>query len=320
MAAGATPKRFQILALSGGGYRGLFGAEFLAACEGEFGALCGSRFDLIAGTSIGALLAAGLSASVPANELAGAMREHGPKIFPRNILTGVKQIVLAAPYQATPIQNAIRETLGEDVAMKPLSEFEPALAIAAVNYSTGETCIFRSKGLAGTAASGVAIEEAILASAAAPTYFPTRKVGAAEFVDGGLVANAPDMIALMDARKFLNARIEEVYQLSIGTAGRRQGAAFHDKGRAPGSIAWVARRGLVQTIMAAQEHLAMEQASDLLQSRLLRIDEEPAQAQVKSIKALDRASPEATGTLKLLAQKAWDANKTSRPLRDFFLR
>lgn len=320
MTGDTLPRRFQILALSGGGYRGLFGAEFLAACEAEFETRCSERFKLIAGTSIGALLAAGLSASVPASTLSEAMRKHGPKIFARNLATSAKQMVVAAPYDPIPIQHAIRETLGENLAATPLSKFEAPLVITAVNYSTGETSIFRSKGVAGKAANDIAIEDAILASAAAPTYFPTKKIGPCEYIDGGLVANAPDMIALLDAMNCCHARLDEVYQLSIGTAGRRQGAAVHDRARAPGSISWVARRGLVQTIMAAQEHLALTQAAELLRGRFLRIDEEPAQKQVKAIKALDRASSEATITLKLLAGQSWEANKSSRQLRDFFLR
>lgn len=320
MAESTSPKRFQILALSGGGYRGLFGAEFLAACEAEYAAQCSTRFDMIAGTSIGALLAAGLSASVSANTLSEVMREHGPKIFARNLATSAKRIVVAAPYNPDPIRVAIRDTLGEVLADTLLSEFDGPLVITAVNYSTGETHIFRSKGIAGKAANDIAIEDAILASAAAPTYFPTKKIGPCEYIDGGLVANAPDMIALLDAMNCCHARLDEIYQLSIGTAGRREGAAVHDKSRAPGAISWVARRGLVQTIMAAQEHLALTQAAGLLQRRFLRIDEEPAQNQVGAIKGLDRASREATDTLRLLAGKAWDANKSSRPLRDFFIR
>lgn len=316
----ADSKRFQILSLSGGGYRGLFGAEFLAACEAEYNASCAERFNLIAGTSVGALLAAGLSASISAARLSEAMQKHGPLIFARRASTFAKQIFVAAPYAAGPIKEAIRDTLGQDLATTSLSNFEPALAITTVNYSTGESCILRSKGLAGPAANDVPLEEAILASAAAPTYFPTRKIGQSEYIDGGLVANAPDMIALLDARRFCNVRLEDVYQLSIGTAGRRQGAAVHDRARSPGAISWIARRGLVQSIMAAQEHLALNQVSDLLQGHFVRIDEEPAQNQVKAIKALDLASKRATRTLLLLASRAWEKNKTSRSLRDFFAR
>ena len=319
MAAPAS-NRFQVLALSGGGYRGLFGAEFLAACEAEFGAQCIDRFDIIAGTSIGALLAAGLSASIPAQTLAATMKDYGPSIFARGITTRIKQIAVAAPYRPDPIVEAIRKTLGEPTAAALLSNYDPPLIITAINYTTGETSIFRSRGVAGKAASAVSIEDAILASAAAPSFFPTKKIGPSEYIDGGLVANAPDMIALLDAVNYHHARLEEVYQLSIGTASRREGAAVHEKSRAPGSVSWVARRGLVQTIMAAQENLALSQVSGLLRNRFQRIDEEPAQNQVRSIKSLDRATLEATETLRLLAGKAWDENKTSRQLRDFFVR
>ncbi|NEI74308.1 hypothetical protein GR212_32655 [Rhizobium lusitanum] len=317
---GVAPRRFQILALSGGGYRGLFGAEFLAACEAHFQAKCAERFDIIAGTSIGALLAAGLSVGVPAQTLAAAMKEYGPSIFAKGPATGIRRLFVSAPYSPAPIREAVRKTLGKSVATMPLNEFPAPLLITAVNYSTSETTIFRSKGLAGRAASSASVEDAILASAAAPTFFPTKKIAANEYIDGGLVANAPDMIALTDGLNLSGARIDEIYQLSIGTASRRQGAAVHETSRAPGSISWIARRGLIQTIMAAQEHLALSQVQGLLRTRLERVDEEPAQHQVKAIKSLDRASAEATETLRLLAEKAWEARKSSRELRNFFLR
>jgi patatin-like phospholipase/acyl hydrolase len=312
--------RFQILALSGGGYRGLFGAEFLTACEQEYEAKCVDRFDLIAGTSIGALLATGLAVGRPALELADAMREHGPRIFAQNFFTGVTRTFVAAPYKSETVEAAILDVLGVNLANTQLDEIDSSLIITAVNYSTSQTTIFRSRGIAGKAASAVKIKDAILASAAAPTYFPTRTIEVAEYLDGGLVANAPDMIAILDAMEYKSARLDEMYQLSIGTAGRREGAAVHDTRRAPGSASWVARRGLVQTIMAAQEHLALTQSETLLKSRFLRIDEEPAENQVADIKDLDRASAGATKTLELLASQAWERTRMTRPLRDFFIR
>lgn len=312
-------RRFQILALSGGGYRGLFTAKFLEACEEEFQGKCAERFNLIAGTSIGALLAAGLASSVPATTLAAIMEDYGPKIFHRTFATSARRFFVSAPHSQRPVLEAIRKTLGDGVASTPLSSFSPPLVITAVNNTTGETSIFRSKGVAGREASPVTIEEAVLASAAAPTFFPTRPIGPCEYIDGGLAANAPDMVAVCDALEHSKARVEEIYQLSIGTASRRQGAAVHDRARRPGAISWVARQGLIQTIMAAQEHLALSQAGTFLGNRLLRIDEEPAENQVEAVKSLDRASPEATATLKALAERAWLTRRSSRELRDFFV-
>jgi hypothetical protein len=127
------------------------------------------------------------------------------------------------------------------------------------------------------------------------------------------------MVAICDALEHGKTRLDEIYQLSVGTASRRDGAAVHDTSRGPGALSWIVLRGLVQSIMAAQEHLALSQANTLLKSRLLRVDEEPAQNQVKAIKSLDRASSSATSTLSLLAEKAWDEHGKSRNLRDFFV-
>tara|TARA_R110002051_G_scaffold259255_1_gene318589 strand:+ start:3099 stop:4058 length:960 start_codon:yes stop_codon:yes gene_type:complete len=317
--SGLANRRYQTLALSGGGYRGLFTAKFIASCEQEFQAKCADRFDLIAGTSIGALLAAGLAASVPATTLASIMEDYGPTIFRRNIFTGAKRFLFAAPYDPEPILEAVRTALGKNTAKLPLNQFDAPLVITAVNYSTGQTRVFRSKGIAGRSASDVKIEDAILASAAAPTFFPTRKIGPSEYIDGGLAANAPDMVAICDALEHGKTRLDEIYQLSIGTASRREGAAVHDTSSGPGALSWIVFRGLVQSIMAAQEHLALSQASTLLRDRLLRVDQEPAQNQVKAIKSLDLATKSATSTLSLLADSAWDEHGNSRSLRDFFV-
>jgi patatin-like phospholipase/acyl hydrolase len=49
-----TPGRpFQILALDGGGYRGLFSAAVLAAFEEDLGQPVVEHFDLVTGTSTG---------------------------------------------------------------------------------------------------------------------------------------------------------------------------------------------------------------------------------------------------------------------------
>ena len=317
--SGTAHRRFQTLAISGGGYRGLFTAKFIASCEKEFQSKCVDRFDLIAGTSVGALLATGLAAAVPAAKLALTMEDYGPKIFRRNLFTGAKRFLLAAPYSSGPILEAVRKALGENIAKLPLCQFEAPLVITTVNYSTGQTRVFRSKGVAGREASDVKIEDAILASAAAPTFFPTWRIGPCEYIDGGLSANAPDMVAICEALDRRKARLDEIYQLSIGTASRREGSAVHDTSRASGALSWIVLRGLVQSTMAAQEHLALSQAKTLLRDHFLRIDEEPAQSQVKAIKSLDQASASATSTLNLLADSAWETHNKLRALRDFFV-
>ena len=54
---------YHVLALSGGGYRGLYTATVLSELEAVLGRPIASHFDLICGTSAGGLLALGLAAA-----------------------------------------------------------------------------------------------------------------------------------------------------------------------------------------------------------------------------------------------------------------
>jgi patatin-like phospholipase/acyl hydrolase len=310
--------RYQILALSGGGFRGLFTADYLRRCEDAHQAQIHERFDLIAGTSIGALIASGLALGRPALELCTAMKTYGPQIFARSMITFPKRLMRASPYSTTVLEQAIDAVLTPEGAARPLSDVGHPLMITAVNYTRGTSVIFRSLGLAGARASNISVKQAILASAAAPTFFPLRKIETDQFADGGLVANAPDLVAVTETLGSRRATLDEIYVLSIGTAARREGAALHERPLSPSILSWFFVRGLVQTIMAAQEDLAISTAAQLIGERLMRIDEEPAQQQVAAIAELDRASPRAVETLQSLAAQAFERTGKKRQLRAFF--
>uniref|UniRef100_UPI00190FA77C patatin-like phospholipase family protein n=1 Tax=Raoultella sp. 18093 TaxID=2681425 RepID=UPI00190FA77C len=74
-------KPFQILALSGGGFRGLYTAKVIADVEKEIEAPLASRFDLITGTSIGGILALALALEIPAQDIVDLFVDHGEEIF-----------------------------------------------------------------------------------------------------------------------------------------------------------------------------------------------------------------------------------------------
>ena len=56
-----------------------------------------------------------------------------------------------------------------------------------------------------------------MATSVAPLYFPMAKIENSNFIDGGIVANAPDMCAVHEAVKFLNQDLNDISVLSIGT-------------------------------------------------------------------------------------------------------
>src|ERR1700760_1572854 len=143
-------RRRQILALSGGGYRGLYSAAFLAHAEDHFGCHTGTQFDLLAGTSIGGLIGAALALDIGAESIVGKIIQHGPLIFRRlPLLTKTRQLWFRAPYSAETLKAAVIDTIGLENANRSLTEVEKPLAICAVNYTHGSPKIFRSRGLAG---------------------------------------------------------------------------------------------------------------------------------------------------------------------------
>ena len=91
MVDGGAP--FRVLAIDGGGIRGLIPARVLAALEHDAGQPTHELFDLIAGTSTGGIIALALAlpdrpggTPRPASELVRFYEEEGPKIFsPRRL-------------------------------------------------------------------------------------------------------------------------------------------------------------------------------------------------------------------------------------------
>lgn len=84
---GPGPKR--ILALDGGGVRGILALAILEKMEAELAAQAGKpvrlcdHFDLIGGTSTGAIIAAGLALGISASDIRKMYEDHAPRIFRR---------------------------------------------------------------------------------------------------------------------------------------------------------------------------------------------------------------------------------------------
>jgi patatin-like phospholipase/acyl hydrolase len=103
-----------ILSLSGGGYKGLFTAEFLARLEANLDAPLHEKFDLIAGTSIGSVLALGIALGIPAARLAQLLCEQGGNIFPSSARRfGSLSRLFQAPYDPTPLRSLLASEFGD---------------------------------------------------------------------------------------------------------------------------------------------------------------------------------------------------------------
>ena len=74
-------KTFHILALDGGGARGIYSARVLARIEETLGAPVRDCFDLIAGTSAGAISAGAAAIGIPMSEVVDLFKTESARIF-----------------------------------------------------------------------------------------------------------------------------------------------------------------------------------------------------------------------------------------------
>jgi hypothetical protein len=109
-----------------------------------------------------------------------------------------------------------------------------------------------------------------LATSAAPTYFPAHPIpGRGTFIDGGLWANCPAMVGLVEAVGFLDQRPEQVRMLSISTTSYPFRLDRPEKLR--GLVGWAPK--IIDTFMFGQAQAAVNMAASLLRRGVFhRID------------------------------------------------
>ena len=210
-------QRFQILALSGGGFRGLYTAKILADIEDQIGAPIASKFDLIAGTSIGGILALAVALEIPAQKMVDLFEKHGEDIFkPRFNFFGT----LRSAYSPEPLKRLLQdESL---FGQQPLGECKHPVIVPAINYSRGEPQLFKTPHhLDFIRDHKFALVDVALATSAAPMYFPRHTFNNNQYVDGGLYANAPGQLAVHEAQQFMGQSIESIYVLAVGTMSKQ---------------------------------------------------------------------------------------------------
>lgn len=314
--------RFQILCLSGGGFRGLFAAEALAGLEDAAGVGLAQCFDLIAGTSIGGIIALGLAAGTPARQIADAFREHGKTVFANApVRKGGLAPLLAlmgnarrARHRSEPLARLVSDLTGEGVK---IGDLKTRVMIPAVNLTKGRPQVFKTPHHPSFVRDHrLSLVDVALATSAAPTYFPLHSIGGELFADGGLYANAPDLLVLHEAEHFLGQSLDDVHVLSVGTT-TAQFSLAHAIGADLGWLGWMKGQRLAQAMIGAQQINADAMLGHRLGARYLRIDTTQSPEQAAHL-GLDVATPEAALTLAGLAEAVLRDN-LGRPVLTEFL-
>lgn len=285
---------YHVLALSGGGYRGLYTATVLSELEAMLERPIASHFDLICGTSVGGLLALGLAADIPAVELKALFEENGNRIFGcRSLLRRVFGFWLTAKHASS----GLKEVLTERFQDMTVGNLKHRVLVPAVNYTTGRGQFFKTPHHQSFEFDHhMKLVDVALATAAAPVYFPLSRNDRGVFADGGLVGNAPGLFGLHEVRTFLAPNQQaRVRVLSIGTmtiGATVRGGASLDRGFGK----W--RGGLFDLVISAQESSVDYMLRQSLGADYYQIDDKATPDQSRDVKALDQVSVGSTNTLK----------------------
>ena len=215
---------FRILALDGGGIRGVFPASLLAGLEEQYldEQPLARYFDLIAGTSTGGIIALGLGAGLRAVDVQRMYVERGDTIFPPGragpvgaARRGMRWLSKWFRYRYD--RTALDGLLGEVLGNRRLEESLTRLCIPSFDGRHGEVYVFKTPHHPDFKLDGVEyMRKVAAATAAAPTFFRPLRDGGYAFVDGGVWANNPVMVALVDALSCFDVARHRVSVLSLG--------------------------------------------------------------------------------------------------------
>ena len=227
----------RILAVDGGGVRGIIPALALEALENATGRPARDSFDFLAGTSTGAVIAAAVGAGIPAERIVSLYRRRGPELFRRiPILSLLRRIAAGNQYDVGALRLMIGEELG-DLAGWRVNDVPRDVMITAKGLDDGHPWYFVKDRPGETAGrtGRLLLADCVTASAAAPTYFaPWPIEGIGLLVDGGVgVAGNPVYQACVEAFEYSGYATSETIVVSLGT-GR-----FLDRRRPTWLWSWV---------------------------------------------------------------------------------
>jgi predicted acylesterase/phospholipase RssA len=259
--------RFRMLAIDGGGIRGLIAARVIARLEELISEEAGEQrrladcFHLIAGTSTGGLLALGLTAPDPAhpgrprltgNDLVNLYVQDGPRIFGDRLHQLLSLGGWIAPkHSPKQLERTLRERLGDADLSQALRD------VLVVSYDMAEPgpYFFKRWQARDAKEPDPPMVDVGMATAAAPTYLPSRGLGGRALVDGGLFAANPSIAAVVEAlkrrdREPKDLRPQDLLLVSLGTGQHEVGHSQSEVSRW-GRIGWIWPRREDPALIAA---------------------------------------------------------------------
>lgn len=209
----------RILAIDGGGIRGIIAARILVEIERLAGRPLAGAFDLIAGTSTGGIIACGLGTKMTAQALLDLYVKRGAEIFSRTLWQEAQTLdgVAGPKYDAAPLERILKDVLG-DMRLSDCGTpiLVPSYAIELPAPESGPGSYFFKSWREPDAY----LRDVGRATSAAETFFaPYRFANLAgatgAYCDGGTFADSPGACALADGRRLWPR--DEFLLVAVGT-------------------------------------------------------------------------------------------------------
>jgi patatin-like phospholipase/acyl hydrolase len=299
-------KPFKILSIDGGGIKGLYSSTVLEHLEKKYQGSCSDYFDLLCGTSTGGLIALGLSLKIPASEMSKIYSEHGKDIFPKQSkISGLlRQTFWKGKFKDDPLKKVLNDVFKENT----IANSNNLLCIPSYSFTDARPWIFKYDHKEGGLSrdNEAKYVDVALATSAAPTYLPLAEIphyDYKQFVDGGVWANNPSMIGLIEALTYFVGKDKEydgVQILSISSLNNASGKPTGLK-RNRAFVQW--RNDLFETSMIGQSnftHYFLSKLHELtgIPVEYTRIPSEAISAEQQHLVQLDVATTDAIHLIK----------------------
>jgi patatin-like phospholipase/acyl hydrolase len=215
----------KVLAIDGGGIRGIIPATVLASIEARTNTRIARLFDLIAGTSTGGILALGLvtpddkgEPKYSAEDLAALYEKEGKRIFARSLWHRATALdnLIDEKYDTSGLESVLTKYFGDSRLKDAVTE----VLVTSYELETRQPWFFARHKAQSNPSFDFEMRFVAWATSAAPTYFEpeelteTRPHGG--LIDGGVYANNPALCGYVET-KDLHPDHDDILVVSLGT-------------------------------------------------------------------------------------------------------
>lgn len=201
---------FKIVTFDGGGVKGALSIRIFKRLCDRYPTLL-DNVDLFAGTSTGSLIALPLAYGLSPNEIDNFYSYKNTKY----IFSPKRNNLFRPKYSNKHLANVFLDYVPKETTLNDLKKYViiPSFNVKGYTKPVWEIVFFNN--LQDNAISKTYALDAVLASCAAPTYFPSHK----GFIDGGVIANSPTTPSIILSKSTFKSitKFDDIKLLSIGT-------------------------------------------------------------------------------------------------------